>query len=159
MNAATIQEIKKELQEKGKPELIDICIRLARYKKENKELLSFVLFEAADPEQYIANVNAEIDEGFREMNSSNIYYAKKTIRKLLRMANKRIRYSGTETAEVEILLHFLTNFKGVKLPWQKTKALKNLYDAQLKKIRSALSGMHEDLQHDYERSLHRLEIY
>jgi hypothetical protein len=158
MNAATVQEIKKELHEKGKQELMDICLRLARYKKENKELLSFLLFEADNPEQYITNVKAEIDEGFGQMNSTNVYFAKKTIRKLLRIANKHIRYSGSKTAEVEILLHFLTNFKGVKLPWQKTKALKNIYDAQLKKIRSTLSVMHEDLQHDYERTLQRLEV-
>ncbi|MGE5521532.1 MAG: hypothetical protein ACM3VS_16520 [Candidatus Dadabacteria bacterium] len=158
MRAATVQEIKKELQDKGKQELVEICLRLARYKKDNKELLSFLLFESNDLEGYIQNVRMELDEGFRDMNTTNIYFAKKTIRKLLRNANKYIRYSGSKLAEVEILLHFLTNLRGSRLPWQKTRATSNIYENQFNKIKVALAAMHEDLQHDYLRELQRLEL-
>ncbi|HEY0731293.1 MAG TPA: hypothetical protein VGD33_02645 [Chitinophagaceae bacterium] len=158
MKASSVHEIKLELKEKDKKELVEICLRLAKYKKENKELIDFMLFQSHDLEDYIDQVKAEIDEGFSQMNTTNLYFAKKTIRKVLRIANKYIRYSGSKTAEVEILMHYLTNFKGIKLPWQKTKATKNIYDAQLKKIRAAIASMHEDLQWDYLKQVERLEI-
>jgi hypothetical protein len=87
-----------------------------------------------------------------------VYFAKKTIRKVLRMANKHIRYTGSKTAEVEILLHYLTNFNGLNLFWRKSTALSNLYASQLKKIQVAIDTMHEDLQHDYEKELERLKL-
>ena len=158
MKAASVNEIKTELRERSKQELIDICVRLARYKKENKELMDFMLFQSHDLEAYIQSVKALINEEFSQVNTSNIYFAKKTLRKVLRIANKYIRYSASKTAEAEILMHYLTNFKGIRLPWQKTKATRNIYEAQLKKVRAAIDTMHEDLQYDYRRALERLEI-
>lgn len=158
MKASSVHEIKQELKERDKKELVEICLRLAKYKKENKELIDFILFQSHDLEGYIEHVKAEIDDGFSQMNTTNLYFAKKTIRKVLRIANKYIRYSGSKTAEAEILMHYLTNFKGIKLPWQKTKATKNIYEAQLKKIRAAIVTMHEDLQWDYLKQVERLEM-
>ena len=135
-----------------------MCLRLARFKKENKELLTFLLFEAHDLPGYIESVKQQMDENFAEINTSNIYFAKKTLRKILRLANKYIRYTGSKEAEAEILLHYLTSFKGVKLSWHKSTALTNLYNAQLKKIRAAIDTMHEDLQHDYQRGVERLVL-
>jgi hypothetical protein len=158
MKAASVNEIKAELKERSKQDLIEICLRLARYKKENKELMDFMLFQSHDLEAYIQNVKELINDGFTQVNTSNIFFAKKTLRKVLRIANKYIRYSGSKTAEAEILMHYLTNFRGIRLPWQKTKATRNIYDAQLKKIRAAIDTMHEDLQYDYKRALERLMI-
>lgn len=158
MKAASVNEIKNELKELNPPQLTELCLRLARFKKENKELLTFLLFEAHNLPGYIDSVKEQMDENFAEINTSNVYFAKKTIRKILRIANKHIRYTGSKEAEVEILLHYLTSFKGIKLPWHKSSALTNLYNAQIKKIRSAIDTMHEDLQHDYQRSVERLVL-
>jgi len=158
MKPASVNEIKQKLKETDKKELIEICQRLARFKKENKELLTYLLFEEDDLSNYIKNVKEEIDEAFSQINVSNVYFAKKTIRKVLRIANKHIRYTGNKTAEVEILLHYLTNFKGLNLSWQKSTALMNLYKAQLKKIEAAIATMHQDLQYDYRRELQRLKL-
>lgn len=158
MKPASVNDIKQKLKETDKKELIEICQRLARFKKENKELLTFLLFEEDDLPNYIKNVKEEIDEGFSVINVSNVYFAKKTIRKVLRIANKHIRYTCSKTAETEILLHYLTNFKGLKLSWQKSTALANLYKSQLKKIENAIATMHEDLQYDYRRELDRLRL-
>ena len=117
-----------------------------------------MLFEEDDLPNYIKNVKEEVDEGFAQVNTSNVYFAKKTNRKVLRIANKYIRYTGSKTAETEILLHYLTNFKGLNLSWQKSNALVNLYKAQLKKIDTAIATMHEDLQYDYRRELERLKL-
>jgi len=119
-------------------------------------ILSFLLFEADDLPAYISSVKQQIDEEFSQINTSNIYFAKKTIRKILRTANKHIRYTASKEAEAEILIHYLTNFKGLKISWNKSTALVNLYNAQIKKIKAAIATMHEDLQYDYLRSVERL---
>jgi len=157
MKPASVNEIKQKLKDIDKKDLIEICQRLARFKKENKELLTYLLFEEDDLPNYIKNVKEEIDEGFSQVNTSSVYFAKKTIRKVLRIANKHVRYTGSKTAEAEILLHYLTSFKGLNLNWQKSTALVNLYKSQLKKIEAAIASMHEDLQYDYRRELQRLK--
>jgi hypothetical protein len=157
MKAASSAEIKQKLKESDKKELVELCLRLARFKKENKELLSFLLFEADDINAYIENVKEAIDLEFLEINTSNVYFAKKSLRKILRHANKYIRYTGDKRAEVEILLHYLTSLKGLKLAWRKSAALVNLYNAQLKKIDAAIATMHEDLQWDYRKQYDRLK--
>ena len=158
MKPASVNEIKQKLKELDKKDLIEICQRLARFKKDNKELLTYLLFEEDDLSNYIQNIKEEIDEGFRQVNTSSVYFAKKTIRKILRISNKYIRYTGSKTAETEILLHYLTNFKGLSLSWRKSTALSNLYASQFKKIEAAIDTMHEDLQYDYRRELERLRI-
>jgi hypothetical protein len=158
MKPASSNDIKQRLKEIDKKELVEVCLRLARFKKENKELLTYLLFEQDDLANYVKNVKEEIDEGFALINTSNVYFAKKTIRKVLRIANKHIRYTADKTAEADILLHYLTDFRGLSLNWQKSTALVNLYKAQLKKIAAAIASMHEDLQFEYTRELNRLKI-
>ncbi len=64
MKAATVQEIKQELQQLPQNKVTELCLRLARFKKENKELLTYLLFEADDTALYIKHVNEEVDELF-----------------------------------------------------------------------------------------------
>jgi len=156
MKAASVQEIKQSLKNLEVPDLAEICLRLARFKKENKELLTYLLFESDDPDHYIKGVKEEIDIAFAGINTSSIYFIKKSIRKILRMTNKYIRYTGSDVAEVEILLHFCTSFKGLNVQLNKSAAMMKLYDTQIKKVTDVISGMHEDLQYDYIKSLNRL---
>jgi gas vesicle protein len=158
MKAGSINEIKRELKDVSPVELVELCLRLARHKKENKELITYLLFEAHNQEQYIKNVKEEIDNAFSQINISNLYLAKKSLRKILRTSNKFIRFAASKATEVEILLHYCTNFKGLKKIWSKSTALTNLYNSQLKKIESSVAAMHEDLQHDYLNELQRLKI-
>jgi gas vesicle protein len=156
MKAASSNEIKQELKKLNASQLTELCLRLARFKKENKELLTYLLFEEDNLAVYISNVKKQMDEDFSQMNITNLYFAKKTLRKILRIANKYIRYTGSKEAEAEILMHYLTNLKGLKISWKKSTALTNLYQAQIKKIKAAVESMHEDLQYDHKRSLDRL---
>ena len=39
MKTATVKEIKDELNHYSKEELLEYCLRMAKFKKENKELL------------------------------------------------------------------------------------------------------------------------
>jgi hypothetical protein len=98
-----------------------------------------------------------MDEGFAGMNKTNLYIAKKNLRKILRNTNKYIKYAGDKELEIDLLLHFCTSYKGLKIPSHRSAALTNVYTSQLKKIRVAIDGLHEDLQHDYLRQVARLE--
>jgi hypothetical protein len=153
MTIASLQEIKKELRTLDQETVESLCNRLAKYKKENKELLNYLLFEAHDEHTYIENVKEEIRELFKTIPSSNVYLIKKTLRKILRFVNKQIKYSGLKQTELELRVFFLTKVKEAKIPLTAGTVLFNLYHMQLKKIEAALDKLPEDLQADYEREL------
>lgn len=149
MKAASISEIKKELKNLSQEQLLDLCMKLAKYKKDNKELLDYLLFEAHDESAYIRQVKLEIEEQFENLNASNVFFAKKTIRKALRSTNKYIKYSGAKQTEVELLLHFCKTMKDTGIPFHRYTVLNNLYQSQINKINKALAKLHEDLQYDF----------
>lgn len=156
MKAATINELKQELSNTSAVQLTELCLRLARFKKENKELLTYLLFEAHDTLGYIQSVKQEIDLQYEQMNKSNVYFIKKTLRKILRTINKYNRYSGLPTVEIELLIYFCTSMKALNLNIDKNPVLFNIYHNQLKKINKTLATMHEDLQYDYRREIAKL---
>ena len=149
MKAATINELKQELQNTPPAKVTELCLRLARFKKENKELLTYLLFEADDIPSYIANVKNEMDTQFDTINKSNVYFVKKTLRKILRITNKFIRYSGSSTVETELLIYFCTTVKALGSAINNNPVIANIYQNQVKKINKAIATMHEDLQYDY----------
>ncbi len=153
MKAATINEIKKELESHTSQELVSYCLRLAKFKKESKELLSFMLFEAHDLAAWINQVKKEIEEQFLGINRSNIYFIKKSVRKILRYTMKQIRFAGTELAAAELLIHFCNCIGTFSIPVNESRQLLNLYNNQLKKIEKGLSGLHPDLQYDLRRQV------
>jgi hypothetical protein len=157
MKAATLNELKHELSQLPAEELLDLCTRLARFKKENKELLTYLLFEAHDERSYIANIKdsiaLEIDEIPKD---NNLYLIKKSLRKVLRNATKYIRYSGSKIVEVEVLLFFLEQLKQSGIAIHKSVAISNLYETQKKKTAKTVSSLHEDLRYDYGKMLNEL---
>ena len=158
MKAASLHELKQELTHLPPKELLELCLRLGRFKKENKELLTYLIFEAHDERSFIENVKAHIEEEFAAIpKDNNLYLIKKSLRKVLRTIIKYIRFTGSKIVEVELLLYYCKTLKQSGVPIHKTVALTNLYEAQLKKIRKALPSLHEDLQYDYNREVEGLE--
>src|ERR1700748_1807630 len=149
MKSASIQEIKQELKSIPSPKLAELCLRLAKFKKDNKELLTYLLFESDDEAADLGTVKKEIDEGFGELPKPNLYLTKKSLRKVLRITAKQIRYTGSPQAEVELLIYFCSRIKESGIPIQNSPVLTNLYQQQLKKIQGVIDTMHEDLQYDY----------
>lgn len=158
MKAPGLSEIKRELGGQSAARLQELCLRLARYRLENKELLGYLLYEAQDEQGYIRAVKAEMEEQFGQMNMQNIYYAKKSVRKVLRMVNKYIRFSGRKETEVELFLFFCRCLHESGLLTRKSSAIKNLYVRQLQKAGTALKGLHEDLQYDYGEAMKALTL-
>jgi len=64
MKAVTVTELKQELNNRSPKELLDLCLRLSKFKKENKELLTYLLFESSEEASYIESVKREIDQQF-----------------------------------------------------------------------------------------------
>ena len=149
MRAASISEIKKELQSLDTDTLQTLCLRIAKYKKENKELLSYLLSEAQDEAGYIQSVKAEIETMFLELSDRNLYIVKKILRKILRFANRQIKYSGIPQTELEVRIFFCEKIKEAGIPLVTGTVLFNLYRQQLKKIESVLDKLPEDYRVDY----------
>ncbi len=69
MKTATLKEIKTALLHQSNEDVIKICLQLSKFKKENKELLTYLLFESENEERFIKNVKLEIDEQFELINT------------------------------------------------------------------------------------------
>ena len=149
MNVSSLQEVKIELQNLSEKELSDLCIALAKYKKDNKEYLSYLLFHSHDKNTAATLVKEEIDVLFTEINHINLYVVKKSLRKILRFTNKHIKYIGTKEQEIELLIYFCKKIRLSRIPINKSTVLQNLYNAQVKKISGIILKLHEDLQYDY----------
>ena len=157
MKAATVSQLKKELAYRSPEELLELCLRLSKFKKENKELLTYLLFESLDEEEYIQNIKAEIDLEFKAINTKNFFYIKKSVRKILRNIKKYSRYSLKKETEAELLLYFLSKLKEMLHAITRNTTLVNLYKRQFIAVRKLISSLHEDLQYDYQEELEELE--
>jgi DNA repair photolyase len=158
MKTGTAKEIRDELKDLTADELRQVVQRLARFKKENKELLTYLLFEAHHEDDYVENIKQLMDERFTALTTPNFYYIKKGIRKILSDTKKYIRYSGNKETEVALLIHFLKNMSEFKPSILKNKILTDIYMRQTKLIRVRIATLHEDLQYDYDRELNFLEV-
>ncbi|MBA2611819.1 MAG: hypothetical protein H0U95_07615 [Bacteroidetes bacterium] len=150
MKAAALSDIKKELEHLQAKELLDLCISLAKYKKENKEYLGFLLFDAHDKVQFIKEVKEEIDAHFEQLRGqANLYYVKKSLRKLLRIMGKYTKFADDKGLAAEMYIYFCGKLKNSGIPYHKSQMLVNLMDGQLKKINSLITTLHPDLQNDF----------
>ena len=156
MKAATLNEIKQELTNLPSTRVLELCLRLGRFKKENKELLTYLLFEAHNIPEFIENIKIEIETQFDSINTSSVYFVKKSLRKILRLINKYSRYSGLANVEIELLVYFCTKINELKSSFKTNPVIFNIYQFQLKKINKVLATMHEDLQYDYQKQLDEL---
>lgn len=153
MKAVTITQIKKELNLLNEADKTELLLKLARFKKDNKELLTYLLFEAEDENGYIELIKEEIDYLFSEVRTSHYYYMRKGVRKVLSRVKKYIRYSKLKTTEAALLLHFCENLKTLEPSYSNSTQLRNVFDRQVISIQKAISTMHEDLQYDYHKEL------
>ncbi len=156
MKAASLADIKRELKQRNQEELLAICLRLGRFKKDNKELLTYLLFEAGDEISYIKLLKEDIDDMMDEINMSHLYYVKKGLQKIVRSLNKSLRYSGQKQTEVEVRMHFCRCIKESGIAIERHTTINNLYHREIKRIEKALLGLHEDLQADYRYELEEL---
>lgn len=141
-------DLKKELQHLSATELTALCLRMARFKKENKELLTYLLFKADNPEAFVQEYKEEMDNQFKQL-SGKSYFVVKSLRKIALLMNNQIRYSGLEMVKVELQLHFCSNYIIYIYHHSSYKPLHSVFYRFAEKTKAVIQKMHEDLQHDY----------
>jgi len=157
MNSESLSTLKKEIQNLPHELIVQYLVRMAKYKTENKELLSYLIFNAYDQQTYLEEVKEEINQQFKSLNKSNLYLAKKTIRKALKTTNKYIKFSGVKQTELDLLIYFCIKLKATGLRLQHGKVLGNLYLRQIERIDTVLGSLHEDLQLDYAEEIKKIK--
>ena len=145
-----VKAIKEELNSRSREELSDLCLKLSKFKKENKELLTYLLFEADNENLFIISIQEEIDLEFENINRKSYYFIKKSIRKILRNTKKNIRYSKKKQTEVELLLHFCKKLKKFDPSISNSIPLTRIFDREILKVEKILNTLHPDLKYDYE---------
>lgn len=159
MKAESLSEIKRELNQLEASHLVQLCLALAKYKKDNKDYLSYLLFRAHDRQAVLQEIRQEIDLEFEELKrQSNLYFAKKSLRRILRSISRYSKYLGDKAASAELYIHFCLSLKQSAIPFTRSPQLSNLYAQQVKKINTLVSALHEDLQGDYTNDLERIAL-
>jgi hypothetical protein len=150
-----LQDIKKEIQHLPHEQLAELCLRLARYKKENKELLAYLLFDANDEHSFIEKIKAEVGFMFSQLPAQS-YLAAKSIRKILRLISKYTKFMGSKPAEIELLLNFCYNYLQYISRQTSFKPLRLILMRQVQKINTLINKLHEDLRFDYSQEYNSL---
>ncbi|MCF6224291.1 MAG: hypothetical protein L3J34_11265 [Flavobacteriaceae bacterium] len=157
MKTATVKILKQEITYRSQTELVELCLRLSKFKKENKELLTYLLFESSDENNFIEGVKSEIKSDFETINTKSYFYIKKSVRKILRNTKKYIRYSKIKETEIELLLYFCEALNNMRPSYKNNVSLVNIFNRQILTIKKAIATLHEDLQFDYGMELEALE--
>ena len=149
MKPAGVKVIKEDLQTRSREELTELCLSLSKFKKENKELLTYLLFEASDENYFIKGIKEEITTQFEQVNRKSYYYVKKSIRKILRNTKKNIRYSKKKQTEVELILFFCKILIDFTPSITKSIPLTNIFEREIQRIKKIILTLDPDLQYDY----------
>lgn len=152
-----LQDIKKELQHLSSLQIADLCLRLARYKKENKELLAYLLFQADNRESFIEQIKAECGFMFSQL-PVNSYNAAKSMRKILRLLGKYNKFMGSKEAEIELLINFCNNYVHYTDRKVAYKPMRLILTRQMEKIRALIGKLHDDMQSDYTEEYNNMHI-
>ncbi len=152
-----LQDIKKEIQHLPNEQVAELCLRLARYKKENKELLAYLLFDANDEHAFIEKVKGEVGFMFSQLPSQS-YLAAKYVRKVLRLIGKYVKFIGSKEAEIDLLSNFCYNYLQYTERRTSYKPMRLILMRQLQKIQILIGKLHEDLQFDYSQDYNALLI-
>ncbi len=157
MKSATISDVKSELKELTTPKLLELCLQLAKYKKDKKEYLAYLLFESHDKNLFVTELKKEIAEQFNAIDTSNnLYYVKKSLRKILRSIVKYCKYIDDKALAAELHIYFCDCLNESGIPYKRSQLLVNMYAQQLKKINALVVSLHPDLQADFNNDLERI---
>jgi hypothetical protein len=157
MKAASLKEIKTALQDCDVDQLTEFCLRLVKFKKENKELITYMIFESSDEEAYVNAVKAEVASQFETVSKGHVFFAKKTLRKILRYVNRQSRYSGVDRSELELRVFYCLQMIENGIAINKGTVVYNLFQQQVKKIDTLIAKLPEDLQYDYAHDIKKLK--
>jgi histone acetyltransferase (RNA polymerase elongator complex component) len=155
INTYNLQAVKKELQHLSAVQMAELCLRLAKYKKDNKELLSYLLFEANHNDDYVESIKQEMQLQFAHL-PAHYYYANKTARKILTLINKHVKFISTKPVEIDLLINYCQNYLLYVDKRTNYKPLRQVIVRQLERIGKLIASLHEDLQFDHQSGFEKL---
>lgn len=155
MKAQSLAALKKALSHRSEEDILEICLKLIKLKKENKELLSYLLFYD-DEQVFIEDIKTSIDEQFELINTSHAYYIRKSSRKILNTIKRYVKYSKNKQTEIELLLYFIEKLNSLSSRQLSNTRMQNMLQQTIKSIEKAIEGLHPDLQYDYHKILEGL---
>ena len=158
MKINSISELQKELCTLKPKQVFEIALKIAKHKKENKELLAYLLFFANNENAYVENLKIEIDTLFSEINRKSAYTTKKGLQKVVRIMNRYINYSDIQQTELELRIYFCKKVNTQRISLDISPNISNLYYREIEKIKAVYSKLHEDLQYDYKNELEKLGV-
>ena len=159
MKLDSLNDIKKQLNYLSHEECVLLLLRLSKHKKENKELLNYLLQYAAQESDFIEAVLKEVRLAFASLHlERGAYVFTKQVRKTLRLVNKYIKFSQQASTEIELLIGFCELLKPFLLEPKPITALLLIYDRQLIRIHKALTKLHEDIAYDYKSTIDQLQL-
>lgn len=157
MKSASLAELKKELKHLEKEELETILLQVVKYKKENKELLSYLLFDADYEEGYIAKVKEAMEQEFQEMNTGNLRAVKKSMQRILRIVKKYIGFSLQKATETELLISYCYLVLRLPVRYLSVTVIRNMLERNYKAILKSIEKLEEDLRTDYNEDIERIQ--
>jgi hypothetical protein len=157
MKIASLAEIKKELSHLSEIELKNLIIDLSKFSTENKSYLFFKLYERDNPSLYVEMVQDELEMEFVKANTRHYHFAKKSIQAIRRKLNKYLKLSKDKSAQIELILFFCEKMRLYGFMEFNHPVINNLYTLQISKVEKLISGLHEDLQYDYEFQIDELK--
>jgi len=157
MKIPSLANIKKELVQRNEAELVDLVLQLSKLNRDNKAYVYFKLFEADDQELYLTMVKEDLEEAFQNANLKSYFSAKKSAQAIRRMMNKTLKLTKDKVTTIELIFFFCE--KIIEFGYLKFNhpVINNLYASQVKKIEKLVAGLHEDLQFDYQETVHNFQ--
>jgi len=150
MKIASLAEIKKNLKELNEKELIEVISLMAKYSVDNKKFLFFHMYSRDNPNLYSEMVEEELEMEFQKANAYNYHTAKKSAQKIRRIMNKLLKYNKDKATQLEVIAFFCDKMVEYGYLKHRHPVIDNLFKIQVGKIEKLQSGLHEDLQYDYQ---------
>jgi len=143
-----LNELKRELDGMPLPQVVKLCIRLAKLKVENKELLHYLLFYSNDSLAYAELLKTDILGAFH-LPFVNAFTLAKRLRKSMRIIAKYIRFTSDRAGESELLLALVNEYIDTYRFEYRNAALARIVVRCMKKTSDNIVKLHEDIQADY----------
>ncbi len=160
MKSSSLPQLRKIWKDLSAGETYQLLDRLGRFSRDNKELLHYLLVYGKDEDAYISAICRELDEGFEGLNRQNLTWTRKGLRRLVRMFNRYVRYSGKTETEIVLRTEFCNRMLRHGIPLDESAVVGNIFYRETERITKALSKLHPDQQLDYEgwvQTLHQRE--
>ncbi len=152
MKTESLNSLRKHLSTLSSMELAQLCVDMAKYRKENKEYLQYLLFERHDHDILITDIVTSLDETMKNLSRTPSTRVKE-VRKVQKEIKKYIRFIKNPVYELQLLLWFSDALALIAESRIARPHFISLYAAQVKRMTIIFDKLHEDIQYDYRDAL------